>query len=400
MHRKMLLAIPCWCAILFALASAGQAQTESVIYTFTGGSGGSSPYGSLVADTSGNLYGTAENGGAKGFGVVFELSPNGSGGWNQTVVHSFVGSDGVLPWSGLVWDSNGNLYGTSSAGGAYGYGTVYEVSPAAGGVWTAQALYSFKGGQDASSLFVDGALSIDKAGNLYGASNAGGAYNYGAVFEVSPGANGVWTERILHSFTGNDDGGYPQNQKLAIDPAGNLYGVAGVGGLYDYGLVYELEPGTNGAWTEKIVHSFAGGTDGTLGGSVILDSAGNLYGESSYAVFELTRGSNGVWTEKQLHRFTGASDGAYPEGPLTFDGKGNLYGVTLSGGAHRGTVFELSPGADGAWTETILHDFAQSGKDGKTPNYGGLVVDSAGDVYGTTSGGGTAGWGVVYVVKP
>jgi uncharacterized repeat protein (TIGR03803 family) len=296
-------------------------------------------------------------------------------------------------------DSKGNLYGESFIGGTFGYGEVFELSPGSSGTWTENVIYSFAGGTDAQ-LPLNETLILDASGNLYGATENGGTYGDGAVFKLSPNSDGSWGETVLYSFSGGNDGGYPYDEQLAVDAAGHVYGLAILDGAHDYGVVFELVPGSNGSWTEKVLHAFAGGADGTPVGGMTLDASGNLYGASSYAVFELMPGTGGTWTEKELHRFTGGSDGAYPGSKPIFDKAGNLYGTTNTGGAHRGTVFQLSPGANGTWTEKILHKFSATGGDGIFPGYAPLAQDAKGNLYGTTQQGGTLNNGVVFAVTP
>ena len=205
---------------------------------------------------------------------------------------------------------------------------------------------------------------------------------------------------MLHNFADNSDGGNPTGN-VVVDKSGNVYGVTSSGGPHDYGIVYELSPGSKGSWTEKLLYAFAGGPDGIAPqGGLTMDGAGNLYGVATYVAFELSPNANGTWSLKLLHDFTGGSDGAYPVGGLAFDQSGNLYGTTNTGGKHRGTVFELKAGSSGAWTESILHDFSSNGVDGLFPSIPGLAVDSSGNVYGVTLLGGSPGLGVVFEVSP
>jgi uncharacterized repeat protein (TIGR03803 family) len=167
-------------------------------------------------DSKGNLYGTTSGGGtgtACQCGTVFELSPGSNGGWTETVLHSFSSSasGGSIPFGGLVSDSKGNLYGTTPFGGASFQGTVYELSPGASGTWSESVLYSFTGGTDGGSPY-SSRLSVDSAGNLYGRTNSGGAYGFGVIFELIAGSNGTWTEKVLHNFTGDNDGTNPPCQ--------------------------------------------------------------------------------------------------------------------------------------------------------------------------------------------
>jgi uncharacterized repeat protein (TIGR03803 family) len=384
------------------LAMGASAQTETILYTFTGTDEGL-PQAGLTFDSKGNLYGTTEASGANYGGAVFELSPGSNGVWNEQILYSFaygVG-DGFGPYGNVVFDSKGNLYGTTAFGGTAGagQGTVFQLVPGSNGVWTENILHNFIGGNDGTTPF--SGVIIDAEGNLYGETNGGGEFGWGIVFQLVPGSNGTWTENILHSFANENDGSPVFGSSLVLDGAGNVYGVAS-GGPDDYGVVFELVHNPNGIWTDKALYAFTGGSDGSgpIGG-LVFDGAGNLYGASPYSVFELTPGSNGTWTEKALYTFKGGTDGAIPEAALIYDSSnGNLYGTTNTGGLHRGTVFGLSPRSDGAWTEKILHRFSPSGADGILPGRGSLVVDAKGNLYGMTPGGGASGEGVVFEVTP
>jgi uncharacterized repeat protein (TIGR03803 family) len=388
------------CLIALSLSSIGWSQTEQILHTFTGPDG-STPWGGVTADSQGNIYGTASAGGALGCcGTVFELSPGLDGTWTEKLIYDLSlgeGVDGYLPYGGLVFDSKGNLYGSTLSGGTYFGGVVFQLSPAADGTWTEKVLYNFTGGADGGSLFACG-LTVDAAGNIYGNSDGGGAYGYGAIFEIVPGPNGTFTEKVIHSFKGGNDGTNPYSNPVIIDAAGRIYGATAGGGAHDFGIVYELTPQSNGTWAEKIIYNFTGqnGLAGPFGG-LVMDSAGNLYSTFNFGVFELMQQKDGSWKEETLYRFTGSPDGAYPEG-LTFDKSGNLYGTTNTGGEHRGTVFELSPGANGSWSERVLHRFQPNGIDGIFPQFGPVAIDSSGNVYGSVPQGGTAGQGVVFEI--
>jgi uncharacterized repeat protein (TIGR03803 family) len=323
--------------------------------------------------------------------------------------------DGFTPFAGLIFDASGNLYGMTSSGGAFGGGAVFKLTPQAGGGWTETILHSFVEGTDGA--FPLGSLTLDAAGNLYGMTSAGGGGNgFGAVFELTPSAGGVWSETVLHRFGNSNDGAYPYGS-LILDTAGNLYGTTGWGGsgacvdkfnAVGCGIVFELSPQAGGVWAEKILHNF-NGTDGFFPqGSLIFDAAGNLYGTTATGgaagfgtVFELSPTASGLWTGKLLHTFHGnENDGATPQGGVIFDSAGNLYGVTFGGGAHNwGTAYELVPRAGGGWGEKILHNFNQSGSAGAFPR-GGLIFDAAGNLYGTTSTYGAEGYGNVFELTP
>jgi len=391
-------------AVALTLAIAVSAQTETILHSFTAGSDGGEPQDGFVADSKGNLYGTAPFGGTDNSGVVFELTPNSNGTWTEQVLYNFSGNngtgDGAGPYSGLVFDSKGDLYGTTVSGGSAFNGTVFELLPGTNGTWTEKILCNFNGGSNGGSPYGEG-LVLDSAGNIYGTTYSGGAYGFGTVFELVAGGSGTWTQTVLHSFTGGSDGASPFGSTPVFDSAGNLYGLAADGGPHDYGVVYQLSRGSNGVWKYRVVYAFLGGASGNgPTGDLVIDSGGNLFGTTKYTVFELIPSSNGTWTEKTLHRFVGGADGATPDAGLVLDTAGNLYGTTYSGGAHRGTVYELIPGSNGTWTEKILHSFSSTGGDGVFPGFATLLVDASGNVYGTTPSGGTSNSGVVFKIVP
>jgi uncharacterized repeat protein (TIGR03803 family) len=283
--------------------------TSRVLHSFDGnnkGTDGQNPVGSPVFDTAGNLYGATIGQGTDGCGMAFKLSPEAPPAtWYERTMYNFQnnGKDACEPYGGLIFDSAGNLYGVSWYGGKYGDGTVYELIPTATG-WRDEILYSFGNGTDASHP--TGGLIFDGSGNLYGVAAEGGANSLGGVFELSPATGGTWTEKVIHSFAKNGTDGWLPNGTLIIDSSGNLYGTAQFGGPLDEcgsdagcGVVYELSPPPSGetTWTETILHSFVNNeTDGLFPySSLILDSAGNLYGVTQFggandegAVYEVT----------------------------------------------------------------------------------------------------------------
>jgi len=378
--------------------------TEKVIFRFYKRIG-YGPVGTLIFDASGNLYGVT--GEYDTTNSVYELSPGANGTWTGKVLHyfKFGHNDGLTPTGGLIFDAAGNLYGTTWDGGSHGQGVAFEVVHGASG-WSEHVLHNFGHRQDGAAP--SGGLIFDKAGNLYGVTANGGAYSSGTVFQLSPGANNTWTESVLYSFQDNGVDGRGPEGSLAIDAAGNLYGTTQTGGANGGGgIVFELSPGANGTWTYNVLYNFCSTSKCADGGSpeggLIFDAAGNLYGatlvggasqcgnDTCGVVFELTP-SGGTWTETVLHSFAGGlKDGFEPNAPLIFDSAGNLYGTTMKGGQYCsyyydcGVAFELSP-SGGAWTETVLHNFSDSRKqeDGARP-LGGLIFDSAGNLYGVTS---------------
>lgn len=334
--------------------------TAKSIYRFQGGEDGQGPVGGLVMDSSGNLYGTTEAGGSNLFcsdnwdtfscGTIFELSPNGSGGWSEKVLFNFSETSGYWPVSSLILDPAGNLYGTTPYGGQAGRfgGTAFELQRN-GDEWTETILHSFGGAGDGGDVL--NPLLLDAAGNLYGSTPQGGTGG-GIVFKLSK-ANGGWKEDILFEFTASATSAFAPDGQLTFDSAENLYGI-------------------------------------------LLDWNGDINGLGS--VFELSPTRGGTWNETVLYTFPNRSAGDGPWGNLVFDSAGNLYGTTTYGGSKDlGNVYELKPSASGAWTETVVHSF-QGSPDGSSPNPGLLFLK--GKVYGETLSGGTTGFGTVFEITP
>jgi uncharacterized repeat protein (TIGR03803 family) len=406
-------------ASLLTAGTLAAAQRASVLYSFhTSGKDGYEPYAGLVFDRAGNLYGATTTGGVYNGGTVFELSPNPNGSWTRKILHQFTlfGSGGYAPYASLVLDAAGNLYGTTAYGGSVDLGTVFELTPTQGGSWKEKVLYSF--GRFAS----DGAIpfsgvTFDVAGNLYGTTSRGGTECFGsgcgAVFELTPTAGGGWKEKILYRFQLNGVDGISPLGGVILDTAGNLYGTAsqgggpqcvGDGGGPGCGTVFKLTPNADGTWTQTVIYAFGGSSsDGIYPYSaLVFDKAGNLYGTTyeggtSYqgTVFELTPQVGGTWAEEIAHSFR---VGNAPYAGITIDAEGNLYGTTTqSTTTTGGTVFELTPNAQGSWSETLLHTF--HGNDGSEP-FAGVILDKAGNLYGTTVYGGPNGGGTVFKITP
>lgn len=364
-------------AVMFLLGvittHSAQAQSFKTLYNFTGSPDGAYPYASLVRDSAGNLYSTTDAGGAHGYGTVFKLSPSGK----ETVLYSFTGgADGANPLFSLFRDAAGNLYGTTELGGASGLGTVFELTK--GG--KESVLYSFTGGAD--GCYPTGGLLRDTAGNWYGTAEECGASEVGTLFKLSK--NGTLT--VLHAFAGSPDGAYPAFTTPLMDKAGNLYGVTEEGGLDNYGAVYQMSKSSKKV---KVLYSFAGGTtDGCdVFGNPLMDKNGNLYGTANACgpshvgiVWRVSKKDK----ETILHSFGGgSSDGSEPIGGVIMDAKGNLYGTTYQGGsANLGTAYKLSKSG----TVTLLHTF--TGSDGDYL-YSALIQDATGSFYGTTLYGGS-----------
>jgi uncharacterized repeat protein (TIGR03803 family) len=390
---------------LILAPGAWAASKYKVLYKFTGGTDGSQPIAGLILDTSGNLYGTTYQGGPSGDGTVFKLTKNSDGSWTESVLYSFAGgTDGATPYAGVTFDASGNLYGTTQYGGVSSAGTVFQLAPNSGGTWTETLFYSFTGGSDGANPY--GGLIFDPSGNLYGTTYYGGASGDGVVYKLTPNSNGTWTESVLHTFTGGQDGSNPQQLgNLTFDPAGNLYGTALFGGGSGAGVVYKLTPNSNGTWTESVLYSFTGGKDGAYpSGTLIFDSAGRLYGNTQKGgvglgdVFKLTLGAKGKWYERVLYIFQGNQDGAYPGGGVVLDTAGNLYGTTAAGiNTHGGVgqLFKLVP-RRWLWKKYVPHWFEGPPRDGADSN-SPVVFDAAGNLYGTAFDGWNTGCcGVVF----
>lgn len=388
-------------AAMLAIGPAVQAQTFTVLHTFTGGADGANPQDGLTIDQAGNLYGVTEYGGQPsscpsdthppGCGVVFKMKHSGSG-WTFSPVYNFVqnGVDGNLPYGRVVIGPDGALYGTTFTGGSEYGGIVFRMTPPATPCtnilcrWTETILYSFS---EASGIqpYDIGGLSFDQAGNLYGTTARGGGSDEGVVFKMTP-TPGSWTEQILYSWTDNEPA-YPSTG-VVLDPQGNIYGTlpGGCDPPGCYGTVFQLTNSGSG-WAMNILHGFDGTYGQQPGAGLIRDAEGNLYGSTQATsfgglpVFELTP-SGGSWNYTVLSFVAqGLSQG--PEGDLVMDGAGNLYGTTFSSGAHnQGNVFKLTPTANG-WVYTDLYDFTGEA-DGGYPK-SNVVIDANGDLYGTTS---------------
>ena len=406
--RSLAIALVAACTVFLIADSAAQTATETILHSFNNNDG-NSPSAGVVFDRSGNLYGTTFYGGTLGEGTVYELSPQ-SGGWTETVLQSFDGFGGNWPTASSILDAYGNIYGTTFFGGALGYGVAYELTPAAGGGWNEIGLHGFSK-SDQDGLNPRSALAFDAKGNLYGTTPGGGSTTYGTVFQLSPDAGGGWSETILHNFD-STHGGVPYGS-LVVDTAGNVYGTASQGGgssaacRSGCGTVFELSSANDGSWTMKILHDFTkNSTDGQdpLTG-LMLDRFGNLYGVTAsggaygYGIAYELSPVNGGWKETIIHNFGSGTDGNTPVGILAEDAAGNLYGATSNGGVYGyGTVYKLAHATHG-WRETILHNFNNDGSDGFDPP-SGVILDASGNLYGTTSGGGAYGYGTVYKVAP
>jgi uncharacterized repeat protein (TIGR03803 family) len=381
-----------------------QGQGFETIYSFAGGVDGANPYASLIRDKKGTLYSTTTIGGSSSYGTVFALSKSGK----ETMLHSFTrGRDGGIPVGSVIRDSAGALYGTTQVGGdsKCDCGVIFKIP----GRTPTQALYIFTGATDGANPFA--ALIMDKAGNLYGTTEFGGAVGQcfgglgcGVVFKVDQNGN----EAVLHTFTGSGGDGANPTSALIQDKHGNFYGTTLQGGDLRCSLGNGSGCGTvfkiSKTGRETVLYRFAGGTDGAFPiAGVTLDAAGVLYG-TTQAGGDSSKCFPGCGTvfklditgaETVLYRFTGGTDGATPFAGVIVDETGNLYGAAMHGGNSdgNGAVYKI----DTAGKEIVLHTF--SGPEGYLPR-GGLIRDAKGRLYGTTSGGGTSGFGTVFRITP
>jgi uncharacterized repeat protein (TIGR03803 family) len=382
-------------AVLFVASPSqlAQSQTYKVVHNFAV-SDGATPYAGPTLDRSGNVYGTTYLGGSSGNGSVYKLSLSGSS-WVFTSLYSFTaGADGAGPGFGSLAISRGALFGTTEGGG--NFGTAFEVRRASSGsslthAWKETVVHSFGNGKDGAQPL--NGVTFDAAGNFYGTTSLGGAYGNGAVFEVKRSGT-KWIESVIYSFTSaNPVAG------VTLDSHGNLYGTTSFGGPSGNGVVFKLSRSAS-RWKETVLYSFQGGNDGQHPvGGLVLDKTGSLYGSTFQGgangggtVYRMSRSSNG-WKLTTLYSFSG---GAGPYNKLTFDAKGNIYGATNGDGAHgAGSVFKLTR-THGGWRFTDLYDFT-NGSDGGLP-YGSVAVDAHGNIFGTTAVGGSDNQGVVFEI--
>ncbi len=397
-------------AAAFTILPIAQAQTFTVLYSFAAGLDGSSPWGQLAMDPAGNFYtGTMEGGNNTGSGAAIKLRAV-SGSWLLQPLYDFNGGigDGVQPQ--VVVASDGSVFGATQAGGLSGCGIVFHLRPSptvqatALARWNETILHTFAGGSDGCNPFAP--PIIDSAGNLYGTTaDGGGSNDAGVVYELVRSGQS-YSERILHTFSG-PDGAVPGAGLIADSSFTNLYGVTQVGGSGNSGTVFRLTNNASG-WTETVLYNFHNSSDGQQPqGGLAMDASGNLFGSAGLGgnggggtVFELTP-SGGSYTFRVIYSL----QCNYPScigpylGYLTLDPAGNVYGTTLNQGAHTfGSVFELTP-TDGAYNFTDLHDFSLGSDDGGFPD-GGVIRDTAGNLYGTAVDGGAYGGGIIFQITP
>ena len=405
-------------AIVFGLAvvasQPAQAQTFRVLHAFTGGNDGGNPSAGVTLK-AGYLYGTTYAGGdlacnpPHGCGTAYQLK-HGGAGWTFSNLYTFTGSDGAIPTAPVVFGPDGALYSTTEFGGYDG--NVFKLRPGQqprphSARARESVLHTFAGGTNDGSKPIG--VVFDQAGNIYGTTSSGGAYGDGTVYKLTASGNG-WTESVLHSFGLFLDGQVPYRSVPVLDNAGNLYGTTYYGGTGGWGTVFQVTP-TDTGWKENVIYNFQGGADGRYPYTgLILDEAGNLYGTTSDAgtggggtVFELSPSGSG-WTFSLLHGITGTvGNSCGPQLALIMDAAGNLYGTTGCDGAHSaGNVFKLT-NTGSSWTYTSLHDFT-AGSDGALP-ISSVALDANGNLYGTTYYGGSGcsakyGCGVIWEITP
>ena len=336
---------------VFKLSRTSNGWEHTVLYSFTGGADGGEPYKGVSIDLRGNLYGTAVTGGSGGCeggcGVVYKLTKS-NGTWNQTVIYAFTGGDdGSGPGARVTVDRRGNVYGMTPTGGANGVGTIYKLHPNAGS-WDFQVIHTFTGGDDGATGSAGRMLL--RNGRLYGAATAGGMYGSGVVFELTPTPVGEWGFRTLYSFHGQPDGSFPYGALLRA-ASGKIYGSTYYGGENGIGAVYELSPRPVGEWDGRVIYSFQNGSDGNSPiSNLVRDLHGNLYGTTSEGglgsgvIFKLTPIVGGQWTESVVHPFAGPPDGGFSYNGMVVDRFGNFYGATVHGGDDDdGCVYKFTP---------------------------------------------------------
>jgi uncharacterized repeat protein (TIGR03803 family) len=394
-------------AAVVSLACGAWAAPPSIIYNFAGDSDGEYVDSDLVIDGAGNLYGTSVQGGRFGSGTIFRVTPTANGS-THTVLYSFTGgADGGEPYKGVTLDGAGNLYGTAVTGGGGscegGCGVAYKLTNS-GGVWTQTVIHTFAGGDDGSGP--GSGLTVGWHGTIYGVTPTGGANGLGVVYKLQPMPDGTYKLTVLHAFTGGVDGEGGSAGRLLLHD-GSLYGVTTAGGANGKGVAFKITP-TQGVWQFTTIYAFKGQPDAGFPYSTLtMDSQGRLYGTTYYdgahnlgSVYQLTLRHDGTWREQVLYSFKGGTDGSGSIGNVVIDKAGAIYGTTSAGGAscNCGVIFKVAHLFDGGWKETVRYRF-KGAPDGAFA-YNGMVGDTAGNFYGTTVHGGTTDDGVIYKLTP
>lgn len=424
----VLLLIPISMGVAFAASMTSGPPKKpkfTTIYNF-GGLDGAIPFGRLIQDKRGNLFGVTEKGGPQGqcegtgCGTVFELFPHSDGRWTEKILHYFgvERNDGRYPSGQLIFDTRGNLFGAAASGGtSQNFGMIFKLSRSAQGRWIEEAIYNFTGGDDGG---FPGELLMDASGNLYGTTSTRGRYDLGTVWELSPRSQGTWTLTLLQTMNGLN--GTNPGAGLNFDSLGNIWGTTYLGGAFGEGTVFELTPNGSGGWTYQVIHDFIGKDGiGPPVGRLVFGKHGHVFGMTEYGggdncrergrlgcgtIFGLIPARGGGYTFIEVYQFgaTDRLDGFFPEGGLRFDQAGHLYGTASIGGSGRcegdpghgcGIVFELVH-KDGSWEETVIHNFDK--RDGEYPATG-LKSDRRGRLHGTTLYGGPHQLGTIYEIR-
>jgi uncharacterized repeat protein (TIGR03803 family) len=412
-------------SIALAASAAAANAKLNVLFRFAGGTSGANPVGPLISDAAGNLYGVTQTGGVAKVGLIFELSPPAKKGgrWTETVLYSFTGkADGGYPAAGLAFDRAGNVYGTTYYGGncAYDCGVVFELTRAKASSWRYSVIHAFAGVGTGGGGQPVGSPVVDSAGNLYGTTYYGGyktCTNFpgpcGMVYRLAPPASkgGTWVETVLYSFSGVPDGQFP-GKGVTLDLNGNVFGTTSEGGTgrctdgsgltIGCGTLFELSPASGGGWSEAVLHDFNVTQNGPS--TVLqLEADGSLIGAANYHLFQLSppKSPGGTWNERVLYVFPEGIAGTIPGSALVPDGKGNLFGTTVTSGlSGYGTVYELSPPAkaDSPWTVTTLQTFS-GGLNSEQP-LGGVIFGTDGALYGAASNTAANRGGFVFRLTP
>lgn len=393
-------------ALFFVAGADLHAQTGNILHVFgSGPSDGSAPQGLLTVDQAGNVYGSTPYGGhgtgicaaIGGCGMVFRAVKHNDA-FVYTPLYVFQGSDGGQPFAGVTLGSNGVVYGTTLFGGGTGCGgngcgVVFKLTPPPNlcrmvyCTWDETVIYKPSSGTDPSTFF--STVFVDNAGNVYGASFGGGSFGNGTVYKLAPAGDGTYTETTLYSFTGGSDGGEPTGD-IAMDAAGNIYGTATYGGADGYGTVFKLVRSA-GQYSFQLLYTFTGQSDGAMPqGSVVLDSAGNLYGGTGEGggIFQITPSGSYSVIDTQA---------SFMEGPINIDAAGNIYGTTYGGGQNDdGSAFKDTY-SNGTWTHHVLFSFG--GEFGGLP-LSDVALDASGNMYVTSTFGGQHDQGTLVQVVP
>jgi uncharacterized repeat protein (TIGR03803 family) len=401
--------------LVLRLPTTAQSVKLKVLHNFGSSTDGNFPSGPALLDSHGNLYGATGGGpGQSGYGIVFELAPQANGTWRESVVYTFLGgSNGGYPWGALIPDISGNLYGTMQGYLSSVAPGIFSLTRQSGG-WTRTVL---------SSEYAGPGLVFDKVGDLYGSIGPGDYFDLGAIGELSPGSGGwTYTQLYSYcGQSGGCPGGYNPPAPPVWDAQGDLWGTMTEGGInqspcltsFGCGVIFEMTPNGDGTWTYNVMHQFASSsTDGQWPyGSLVIDAAGNFYGSTwlggTYNHGTIFKFSNvgGTWQETILYNFPNCTHGCMVEGTLAMDTAGNLYGTAdggagtpSCGGAACGVVFKLAPQTGGKWKYSVLYNLNQN--TGGVPPLYGVILDGKGNLYGVTSAFGKYGAGTAFEITP